>query len=203
MKVKLRKMMRIQITRYVILLVMMVSFFPEMNFAQSLRFTDEIITVHISENRVLLTGQYLFQNSERQPLDMRLYYPFPINEHLLYPDSIVVTDQRVGKTTRFREAPLGIYFPVTLPPADSAWYQVVYAQHINQNSFTYILTTTHAWNQPLRSARYIVKLPYSLRLTAISLLPDTTIQKDSYQEIRILRKNFMPDKDLMIQWKKK
>jgi len=173
-----------------------------MDYAQALRFADEIITVRISENRARVTGQYLFQNPGQKPLATRLYYPFPITKDLLYPDSIVVNNMRSEEQLRFSEGPEGIYFPVRIPPKDSIWYQVVYAQHLTSNSFTYILTTTHAWNRPLRSADYIIKMPEKLHLNSISIPVDSIAQKLKYQEYYIHRDIFMPDTDLVIQWGK-
>lgn len=175
---------------------------PKMNYAQALRFADEIITVRVSENRAIVTGQYLFQNPSQQPLATRLYYPFPLTKDLLYPDSIAVDNMHSEAPLRFSEGPAGIYFPVRIPPEDSIWYQVVYAQHLTGNSFTYILTTTHAWNRPLRSADYIIKMPKKLHLTSISIPVDSTAHKPKYQEYHIHRDNFMPDTDLIIQWEK-
>jgi len=186
-----------------IVFIALLLIFPKIDFAQGLQFSEEVITVQINGNRARLTGQYLFRNPGQQELATRLYFPFPITSQLLYPDSIAVSNMQTQKQVGFSEGPAGIYFPVKIPPVDSVWYQVVYAQHLTDNSFIYILTTTHAWNRPLRSADYIVKIPDSFQLADISIPIDSTAQTPQYQEFYIHREFFMPDTDLVIHWEKK
>ena len=58
--------------------------------AQSISFKKEIIEVKIIKDFCTLTGDYFFENDSFNIEETQIYYPFVINNSLLFPDSISV-----------------------------------------------------------------------------------------------------------------
>lgn len=192
--------------------------------AQPLQFARERIEVEVLGEACVLTGTYYFCETgpaARQPLSVErpdsanfpfnitLYYPFVVTPELPFPDSIQVTDLRSGRPVQFTQSARGVYFPVSVPPQDTAIYRVRYRQKTPSAKMEYILTSTQKWNRPLQSADFIIRIPQQYQLISLSpafdrAAPGSTGEKNAPGMIYFIhRENFMPQSNLTIQWERK
>lgn len=192
--------------------------------AQPLQFARERIEVEVLGEECTLTGTYYFcktgppirqpliveePDSASSPFNITLYYPFVVTPELPFPDSIQVTDLRSGRPVQFIESDHGVYFPVSIPPRDTAIYRVRYRQKTPSAKMEYILTSTQKWNRPLQSADFIIRIPQQYQLISLSpafdrAAPGSTGEKNGPGMIYFIhRENFMPQSNLTIQWERK
>ncbi len=192
--------------------------------AQPLQFARERIEVEVLGEECILTGTYYFctsgpttkqplsakePDSANSPFNIILYYPFVVTPELPFPDSIQVTDLRSGQVVQFIESDRGIYFPVSVPPQDTAIYRVRYRQKTPSAKMEYILTSTQKWNRPLKSADFIIRIPQEYQLASLSpsfdsFAPGATGEKNArWKTYFIHRENFMPQSNLTIQWERR
>lgn len=177
--------------------------------AQPLQFAREQIEVEVRGGECILNGTYYFRNNGHSPLRAALYYPFVITPELPFPDSIQITDRRSGQAVQFSSAANGIYFPVSIPPQDTAIYRVCYRQKTPSGKMEYILTSTQKWKRPLEAADFIIRIPPEYQLISLShafdrVVPDSTGEKDGQRMTYLIHKeNFMPQTNLIIQWERR
>lgn len=170
---------------------------------QSLQFYREVITVEVAGTHCWLSGAYHFRNRTASPITVPLYYPLFDHAELPFPDSITVEKIGHGSAIPFVRRGTGIDFRITIPAQDSAAYRVCYRQPTPENRMEYILRSTRQWRRPLEKAQFRIILPDTLRLTSVSL-PMTRLRKDARRTVYgCLRRNFMPDENLIITWKRR
>ena len=170
---------------------------------QPLQFLGEKIEVTIHEKYAEVRGQYHFQNRAKQEISRTLFYPFVINENLPYPDSISVIRVQDEKIIPFKQQISGVHFSIIIPPESSTIYQVFYLQKTPVCKMEYILTTTQRWKEPLSFAEYIIKLPQSFLLKNFSLNPSEKEIHGDYQTYRVVKTNYMPDSNLIVEWERR
>lgn len=179
-------------------------------YPQPVSFFKEKIEIIIEDKDFIVIGDYYFLNKSNQELKINLFYPFKINEHLSYPDSINVTN-KINSPIHFTKEREGILIPLNIVSNDTAYFNVYYKQKSSINKAEYILTTTKYWKQPLQSAEYIIKIPEQFILKDISLKPyiekteytsntNNSFLKPLYQTYLINKNNFMPDTNLIVEW---
>lgn len=179
-------------------------------YPQPVSFFKEKIEVIIEDEDFIVIGDYYFLNKSNQEIKLNLFYPFKINEHLSFPDSINVIN-KINSPIHFTKEKEGILIPLNIAPNDTAYFNVYYKQRSSINKAEYILTTTQNWKQPLLSAVYIIKIPEQFILKDISLKPyiekteyasdtNNSLVKTLYKTYLINKKNFMPDTNLIVEW---
>jgi hypothetical protein len=169
-------------------------------FAQSLQFWGEKIEVTIYNHHADVWGEYHFKNNSSNTVHQTLYYPFVVNPHLPYPDSIAVTSHSQRSPIPIRKSNNGIYFPVSIAPHQPAIYKVFYSQATTASQMEYVLTTTQGWHKPLVWTEYQVKIPLFLRLKYLSLTNPEIELTDKYKIYRVHKINYMPNVNLKVAW---
>ncbi|MBL7074561.1 hypothetical protein ISS37_04900 [candidate division KSB1 bacterium] len=173
-----------------------------LSFGQPVQFHSEKILMEIGEEFVFIKGIYIFHNDTDVSRSQTLFYPFYLDEHQLYPDSISVKERGgLDKTVKFSRLKKGILFRIKLPPHDYTQVEVWYRQIILANRAEYILTTTKYWGKGLVEGEYRVILPAGFEVTYMSYQPDKVKTIDSNKELYFSRENFMPKKNLIVKWK--
>ena len=164
-------------------------------------FEREIIELVIGEGSIQVTGTYQFMNHSDSARIQGLYYPLPVDSTHLFPDRIVVTLGR--DTLAHRVTPAAVMFKVPLPANGRAVFTVSYHQPCRENSACYILTSTQAWDRPLDQADFLIRVPDSLALTAVSYDIEEVVKSNGETTHRFSRQEFMPDRDLCVRWQVK
>ncbi len=163
--------------------------------AQSIFFTSEQIEIAVFPEFCEVRGDYHFQNKEnRSP---QIIYPFVINDNLNFPDSIAIFQKNLTPIN-YRQGKNAITFTLK-----GQYFGSYYHQQTPGHYFEYILTSTAAWDKPLAQATYIIKLHHSLELTDLSIPYNDVEKGKNFTIYKTLRKNFMPKKNIIIQWSEK
>lgn len=170
-------------------------------FGQSLSFFKESIELFIHEKYCTVTGKYYFKNNSNKPVDQMIYYPFSKSYNISKPDSINITDFTNNKTIQYSIYKDGIIFNLNMKPNGKTIYQVVYSQRTPDQKMEYILLTTQEWKKPLEKAEFIVKLAANLNFEYISAKYDHKKITESYTAYFVSRDNYMPDENLVVQWR--
>jgi len=171
--------------------------------AQSIDFYQEKIELTVCKNYFEITGTYHFKNTSAKDYKHSLYYPFVIDETTEYPFEINVFDDKSDKQIDFLKAKEGVYFPIAVNKNDTSVYIVKYKQKISGNKAEYILTTTAQWGKPFTIAEYIITVPDRIQAFEISFSYDSVELRNKNKIYRITKRNFLPNKNLVVRWKRK
>ncbi|NQV38216.1 MAG: hypothetical protein HQ509_09470 [Candidatus Marinimicrobia bacterium] len=163
-------------------------------------FESEIISFEIDSTKCTVRAEYYFRNADiSEIINQVLFYPFPINEYTPFPESIDVISPE-NHQMDYSQVSNGIFFKVSIPSDSTVCYVVNYTQMLNINKFEYILTSTQKWGRPLSSATFNIYHDPNLELKSLSYKPDSTYIDSNKQVIRISKKQFLPIKNLIIEW---
>jgi hypothetical protein len=165
--------------------------------ARPVEFIREHVTLSISDSTIAVEGFYLLRNTTSRNRIQPLDYPFPVDSTHLFPDSISVT---------YRQQPVDyavkvdrITFSVEVPAGEQEGFRVRYRQTCLDNSACYILTSTSAWGQPLKSADFTIVVAEDLVLDWISY--EAEKDKSRAGTYTFGRDDFSPDRDLCLRWR--
>ncbi len=167
----------------------------------SLQFEKEKIRIKISEDEYRLVGDYYFNNSGAKVIRQKIFYPIIINQDLPFPHFFKVTNVLKNQTVPFTKVKNGIYFWIELTAFSKAVYRVEYRQKALSKKLEYILTTTSKWGKPLKSAEFLITMPLNCELENISIPYDSETKNLQTKSYLIHKKNFTPQKNLIIEWK--
>lgn len=155
-----------------------------------LDFFAEDVTIAIQNNAALVTGIYYFKNITSDRLRVTFYYPFPVDRHHYFPESIWCF-------TKYHTDTTGIMFTKVFLPAIVDSFVISYKQRFSGRYFRYITTTTAHWKKPIKHARFTIitpdNAPYDVNYKTLA---DTIIGGERRRTI--LCENFYPEYDLMI-----
>ena len=168
--------------------------------AQSPIFVGEDLVFYVSDSLCVLRGEYPFLTPSENAVKTRLFYPFPVSEQLPFPDMIEVLSLETGVHLPIMGAEKGVSFVLEIDAVSEANIHVEYWQTAENHLFDYILTSTQTWGRSLEWANYEIHVPDHLQLEYCSLDIDTSwieIEKKVYS---ISRENYLPLKELKIQW---
>jgi len=171
---------------------------------RQVQFSAEKIEMKVSRKEVEVSGCYYFRNnSSRKTIHKLLFYPFPVDSTH---NSPYIID--VYYTSSEKKIPYGpkvpvksIYFPVDLPPGSTTAVTVEYKQSIRVNNAKYILQTTKYWGYPLEKADYLIWVPQEFQDVELSYQPTEVETLKSQIKFTVERGDFLPHKDLEIEWK--
>ena len=167
--------------------------------AQPVEFIREHVTLSISSNSIVVEGIYVLRNPAPGSRIQSLAYPFPVDSAHTYPDSISVTYKQ--QPVEFAVKEDRIVFALEIPANEQAGFRVVYRQTCLDNSACYILTSTSAWEQPLKSADFVIVVAESLVLDWVNY--EIVKEKNRAGTYTFGRDDFSPDRDLCLRWRNK
>lgn len=158
--------------------------------APELDFFAEDVTITIQDHAALVTGIYYFRNITHDQLRVLFYYPFPVDSHHYFPDSIWCF-------TEYQTDTSGIAFSKVFLPAAIDSFMISYKQRFSGGFFRYITTTTVHWKRPIKHARFTIITPAHVSYE-VNYEAQTEMITDHLHYRTVLCDNFLPDKDLII-----
>ncbi len=176
---------------------LLVSLSPCLLVSQDLQFYREDIFFTLRENHIKTDAVYHFVNVGEKEIKTPLFYPFPENTMELI-DSIEVKNEKSGEVIPHRPGKSGIFFNIEVKAYGQASYRVFYRQKLVEKQFTYILTSTEAWNRPLEFANFELCIPMEIHFDSLSYPPDTSYLQKDFQHYLWKKKEFMPEKDFEV-----
>jgi len=168
--------------------------------AGPLRFDSELIRLEVRGDTLRVEGFYRYLASNRREATP-LVYPFPVDSLLgkAWPEAFAwrpaagLPWQPVSATGR--PGLSGRILVLPADPSERPELRAVYAQLLLTNYARYIVTTTQAWGEPLREARFELTLPPGMQLTESSF-PFVREGKCWVFETT----DFMPAVDIIVRW---
>jgi hypothetical protein len=173
---------------------------------RDIRFASEKITMSIRGDHILVEGKYSFRNEGEHMMKSPLFYPFPVDSNMLFPDSIstsVVRDDGIMTSITYKELKRGVTFGLELPPGETKEIVVTYRQHVKRQTARYILTTTRAWGKPLEEAEFFIEVPHNLEILSLSYSEFELWKGDGKNVYHLRKVNFLPGTDISVAWKNK
>jgi hypothetical protein len=164
-----------------------------------IEFARERISIAVEDTSIMVDGIYVLRNPAPYARHQTLFYPFPVDSTHPYPDSISVWHRKSPVEFGVRED--GVAFSVEIPAQGSVGIRVVYRQACPDRSGCYILTTTAAWERPLKSADFIITLAEGLELEWAAYEVFPVANAGGGRRYEFSREDFMPDRDLCLRWK--
>jgi hypothetical protein len=176
----------------------------------ALLFDSEHICLSIVGDSLEVRGTYVLLCAGEGPAAMPLFYPFP-HDSLLGGFRMVslalrggLADPGEGGALASRwEAVPGIWaVRWWLPPCpgDTLVATSVYRQALRSEYARYIVTTTRAWGQPLRHARFEIRLPAGAEPIDFSFpFERSEHEADLYT---YAADEFFPDHDIIVRWRR-
>jgi hypothetical protein len=166
-------------------------------------FDSERIRLHIVGDTLEVRGTYWLLCLRPTSSPLSLIYPFP-RDSLLGGARMVSLHARVGT---LGEAPISwenvaaTYSGVRwiIPPCSSDTIEIesVYRQKILTRYARYIVTTTRAWEQPLKHAAFEIHLPPGAKPVEFSF-PFKKVTGSDYYAYE--ESEFFPDRDITVRW---
>lgn len=171
--------------------------------SQDLEFYGEKLTFEISDNMFFIDGTYYLCNVGDKEIKQLLYYPLPIDSQYYGDVSNIGISKDDSLLSIIRRDKGGIYFGVKIKPYKTAEYKISYNQRLLKNRAEYILETTKRWRKPFETADYKLIIPENLVIEYISYEPDSVLTEDSKLIYLWHKKDFMPDKNMIIEFSNK
>jgi hypothetical protein len=166
----------------------------------ALRFDSESIRLEVCGDTLRVEGIYRFlATSPREPL--ALFYPYPVDSLLgeAWTESLAWRPTPAAPWTPLAEgtrpARDGVIWILPLGGSDRVEARTVYCQRLLARYARYIVTTTQAWPEPLREARFELILPPGMQLVESSFPFVREGEHWVYETC-----DFMPAVDVIVRW---
>ncbi len=186
----------------IILIIFILLFSSLWLFPQKIDFFREDLNFRLEEDIFEVDGLYYFKNNTPDEIKQMLFYPFPDDHDYgkIRMLKISIKDDTLNQIAT--QSNKGALFKVKILSWDTVIYRIVYTHELLKNKAEYILTTTQKWKKPLDEANYYLSFPENILIDTISYSPDTVINKNNSTTYCWHRKNFMPDRNMIIYFKK-
>jgi len=172
------------------------------SLAQNLQFVKEKLNFEITESEFTVDGTYYFRNSSPDTVKQYMLYPFPENLELGEVTSVegssVYPEKDLNVIRNFNQK--AAHFRLKIYPEDTAVTHIVYKQEIKKNKAEYILTSTQAWNKPLKKADFTLKVPIHIKIDSLSYNADSLCCFENYLLYKWYFKDFMPNRNFYVSF---
>lgn len=163
-------------------------------------FTEEYIEFCLRKSTFTVNGMYYFVNHTVNIVSKEISYPFPVP--LSNIDSVHVFDNTQGRFLGFEKLRKEVVFRITIPPNDTVKLNIFYEQKGVRDTVKYILTTTKNWGEPLKKAEYTFETEKYRKIRLFSYTPDKTSYPGNQQKYFWSRKDFLPEKNFIVVFRK-
>lgn len=172
------------------------------NLANPIEFIKEKVVILLLHEKARVEGIYFFHNSSEKAQKINILYPFHRDKDHPYPHSIEIWELNSDslKTLQWARGTNDICWEMRFLAKEIKKIKVQYVQSIKKKSFTYILTSTKKWRKPIKESNFTVKVPTYFKNVQLSYPANRIGKKDDLIFHFINKKDFMPQKDLIVNW---
>ncbi len=163
-------------------------------------FTEEYIEFRLRKTTFTVNGNYFFVNNTANYVSKKISYPFPVPMTEI--DSVHIFDNTQGRFLGFEKLRKEVVFRITIPPNDTVKLNIFYEQKGVKDTVKYILTTTKNWGESLKKAEYTFETEKVRKIKSFSYTPDQTSYSGNNQKYFWSRKDFLPETDFIVVFKK-
>lgn len=164
---------------------------------QGLTFPRESICFRLDRQHFSVSGYYYFAGAAGL---FPVLYPFPNGSGVV--DSATVTDSKELRPLPYTMQDNGLVFGLNRPTADTSVIQIYYREKVTGGKATYILTTTRAWGRALEWASYSLLVAPGIKVTSLSLKPDSEMDTPLGRLYFFKRADFMPAGDFVVEYER-
>jgi hypothetical protein len=157
-------------------------------------FSEESIALYVHPDSLEVQAKYVFTNPWSFPVRQSIILPFPVDSRHPMPDDIELTLSSTGEPIPARRCLNSYAFCLNFRPKEIIEVSLSYMQKSCDHTASYILTSTHSWQKPLRYGSY------SLHKMGVTDLGSNYALKVDKAGGSFERENFMPVHDWKIQW---
>lgn len=182
-----------------LILVLIIGLIPEAK-SQKIEFFSEDLIFKLQQDIFEVDGLYFFRNITDSEVRQVLFYPFPDVKKYGEISFVSITMQGDTASMLLNQTERGAFFKLKLKPTEEAAYHIIYRQKLKTNEARYIIVTTQKWGKPFETADYRLEFPDTLRLTEISIEPDSTFRTDNQNIYLWHRQKFMPTVDFEFEF---
>jgi len=177
---------------------------PCENLANPIQFVKENVVISLSHEKAKVEGIYFFYNSSEEAQNINMLYPLHKDNDHPYPHSIEVWEVNSDSLTKlpWAKGTNDICWQARFLPKEAKKIKVEYEQRLKTKDFIYILTSTKKWRKPIKEARFVVKVPTYFENVQFSFPANRIEKKDNLISYFIDNKDFVPQKELIIEWLK-
>ena len=183
-----------------IIFVVLLIFVAGLCFARSgLHFTEEDLSFGIADSVFSVRGIYYF--ATENPGKYPILYPFP--EDVIYGDpyDISVLDMQTGEEIKFKTLKNTRSIRFNIIADEDTPVLISYKQRLYSNMARYILMSTHSWQESLGRVEYKLNIPENVSISYFSIVPDNEVSLDIGRLYLWQRENFIPNSDLIFEFK--
>ena len=167
-------------------------------YAQNLHFYREDITFEIKDQYFYVNGNYYFCNVGNDSIKSLLFYPFPIDSAYGKVDSVNITMVSDSSNAIQNISQSGAFFVVKIKPYGSNKFNISYRQKLLGKKAEYILLTTKQWGKPFEQVNYKLITHNNIQVQSLSYPADSNYSANKEEIYFWHKKNFMPDKNMII-----
>lgn len=164
-----------------------------------LSFVEEDLTFELQEGKFSVQGIYYFNAAKAGTYLIR--YPFPDPGIYGRVTDVHVSLLNTHTTIEFSWVKDSTSILISCEIKGKTPVLIAYTQKIPSNRAHYILTSTQSWKQPLKKAEFTLITHSGLFIRDFSISPDTSYIRGNQTLYHWHRENFMPDRDLDIDFK--
>jgi len=169
-----------------------------------LQFDSESVRLFVEGDTLRVEGTYRFLCRASESPIAALFYPYPADSSLGAAHTLSLEGRVPGATWRpldFVEltGSAGARWRVPLDLGDTLEVRTVYLQQTYGHTARYIVMTTHAWQRPLREARFEIHLPEGAKPKSFSY-PFKRHESATGVFYSFEAKDFIPDGDIIVEY---
>ena len=176
-------------------------FCSPLNQKPPVSFTEEYIEFRLRDSTFIVNGNYFFVNHTANAVSKKISYPFPVPMSEI--DSVHIFDNGKGNFLAFEKSGQAVLFQLLVLPYDTVKLNIYYEQKSHKDTIRYILTTTKNWGEPLQKAEYTFETEQFRKIQSFSYPPDKSSHSGNSQKYYWHRKDFLPEKDFIVVFRKK
>lgn len=184
-------------------LLLIICFTAVHSYSQNIRFYKENIDFEIKGQYFIVKGFYYFCNIGKDTTRNIISYPFPTGSDYGKVDSVKVFNVSDKLNIKNRIEKTGLSFSLKLGPYATKLFQIVYRQKLAGRKAEYILLTTKQWGRAFEQINYKLTVPDNIKVDSLSYRPDSSYTENNKQLFVWHKKNFMPNKNMIIYFQKK
>lgn len=152
-----------------------------------IQFVNEEICISIFDNKIQTRGVYFFKNKGIISITHQIRYPFPTDKYAV--ESISIDNNEIDYIIDGKS----IYFNITFEALEEKKLEIIYSEDYKE-VYTYILTTTASWHQPLENAFFEI----INNVNDSSLEINYSFEKIAPNKYKYYVETFMPEQNLII-----
>ncbi|GEM_PF-2499301 len=173
----------------------------------SVEFFKEEITLSVSDSQATINGTYYFRNNTDEDWEFPVLFPFYMDSLSLFPFLIrpyfIDSSKVVDLNYRIIENTNSISLAIPLKPHSTTIWHLDYAQKIKAQKARYIITSTNIWGKPLEEATCKFIVPSKFNNVVTWPAADTSYTDGTNTVFLSHQKEFLPQRDMEVSWRKK